>query len=114
MTDDRSFDLQGFLPYLLAQAAEASSLKFQRHYKDRYGMLRTEWRVLFHLGRYGPMTAKQLGDRAGVHKTKISRAVTALGDKRFLTRHVVADDRRQAALHLTKAGTAALDRKSVV
>lgn len=109
MSDHDGFDLQGFLPYLLAQAAETASARFQQHYKDRYGMLRTEWRVLFHLGRYGPMTAKDIGARARVHKTKISRAVAALECKRFLTRHVVADDRRQAKLDLTKAGQAAFD-----
>ena len=68
-TDD--FDLQDFLPYLLNQAAETSSLAFQQVYKGRYGMLRTEWRVLFHLGRYGRMTAKEIGQRAKTHKTKI-------------------------------------------
>ena len=50
MENSDTFDLQLFLPYLLNQAAEESSLSFQRVYKDRYGMLRTEWRVLFHLG----------------------------------------------------------------
>ncbi|WP_439154981.1 MarR family winged helix-turn-helix transcriptional regulator [Yoonia sp.] len=109
MSDHDSFDLQRFLPYLLAQAAETAGTGFQRHYKGRYGMLRTEWRVLFHLGQFGPMTAKEIGDRARVHKTKISRAVSALTAKRFLTRHVVADDRRQATLVLTRQGRAAFD-----
>ncbi|MGJ8555905.1 MAG: MarR family winged helix-turn-helix transcriptional regulator, partial [Sulfitobacter geojensis] len=31
------FELQNFLPYLLNQAAEVSSLTFQQFYKDRYG-----------------------------------------------------------------------------
>ena len=39
MTAKSDFDLQDFLPYLLNQAAEASSLEFQQLYKDRYGML---------------------------------------------------------------------------
>lgn len=109
MADQDSFDLQGFLPYLLAQAAETASAEFQSHYKNRYGMLRTEWRVLFHLGRYGPMTARDIGLRARVHKTKISRAVAALQAKRFLTRQIVAGDRRQATLDLTRQGRAAFD-----
>jgi hypothetical protein len=57
-----------------------------RVYKDRYGMLRTEWRVLFHLGRYGAMSAREISRRAGIHKTKVSRAVAALERKRFLER----------------------------
>ena len=101
---DDVFELQDFLPYLLNQAAEASGLEFQNHYKDRYGMLRTEWRVLFHLGRYGTLTAKEISDMARVHKTKISRAVSALEDKRFLIRHPMEHDRRHEHLRLTKAG----------
>ena len=51
MQDDAPFDLRDFMPYLLNQAADASSRDFQSYYKGKYGMLRTEWRVLFHLGR---------------------------------------------------------------
>ena len=85
MIQKTKFDLQNFLPYLLSQAADASSCGFRRYYKDNYGMLRTEWRVVFHLGCYGKMTAKEICDRGGIHKTKVSRAVAALGKKRFLT-----------------------------
>ncbi len=101
---DDPFELREFLPYLLNQAAERSGLAFQKHYKDRYGMLRTEWRVLFHLGRYGAMTAKDIGAMAQVHKTKISRAVAALEAKRFLSRQEMDHDRRHEQLQLTPAG----------
>lgn len=107
MSDD--FELQDFLPYLLNQAAEATGQSFQRHYKGRYGMLRTEWRVLFHLGRYGALTAKEISARAQVHKTKVSRAVAALAQKRFLTRDTMQYDRRHERLELTRAGRAAFD-----
>jgi len=107
MTKKDDFDLQEFLPYLLNQAAEESSLAFQQIYKGRYGMLRTEWRVLFHLGMYGPLTAKDVGARAKVHKTKISRAVQKLADRRFLTRTRDDLDRRSERLALTAAGQAA-------
>jgi len=99
--------LLDFLPYLLNQAAEESSLAFQEVYKGRYGMLRTEWRVLFHLGMYGRMTAKEIGTRALIHKTKISRAVQRLAARRFLTRTRDVRDRRSEHLELTQAGQAA-------
>jgi DNA-binding MarR family transcriptional regulator len=72
-------------------------------------MLRTEWRVLFHLGQFGEMTAKQICDRARMHKTKVSRAVTALETKRFLARNELEQDRRHSVLSLTKQGLAAFD-----
>ena len=109
MSQPTPFDLKDFLPYLLNQAAEHASLEFQHFYKDRYGMLRTEWRVLFHLGRYGDMTAKMICERAKIHKTKVSRSVAALEAKRFLTREQMSEDRRHETLTLTKRGKAAFE-----
>ena len=100
------FDLTSFLPYLLNMAAEESSLGFRAIYKERYGMLRTEWRVLFHLGRYGEMTASDICDRAKMHKTKVSRAVATLERQRRLVRQTSLDDRRVELLNLSKAGWA--------
>ncbi len=107
MSDSNNFDLQAFLPYLLNQAAEQSSLAFQRSYKNRYNMLRTEWRVMFHLGLFGTMTARDIGVRGKIHKTKISRAVQKLTEKRFILRQRSAEDRRQESLQLTVSGRAA-------
>ena len=100
-------DLTDFLPYLLNMAAEESSARFQAIYKERYGILRTEWRVLFHLGRYADMTAREICDRARIHKTKVSRAVAKLETRRFLRRTEVPTDRRNAMVGLTKVGQAA-------
>ncbi|MDG2259293.1 MAG: MarR family winged helix-turn-helix transcriptional regulator [Paracoccaceae bacterium] len=96
-----------FLPYLLNQAAEESSINFKQQYKDRYGMLRTEWRVLFHLGYFGDKTAREICDMSKMHKTKVSRAVSALETRRFLTRERQEADRRSEILRLTKSGQAA-------
>ena len=65
-------------------------------------MLQTEWRVMFHLGRFEAMTAKQICERAGLHKTKVSRAVRALELKRFIFREEIMEDRRNEKLQLTK------------
>jgi DNA-binding MarR family transcriptional regulator len=101
------FDLEAFLPYALNRAAEAASQGFQAVYKARYGMLRTEWRVLAHLGRFGEMTARDICTRADLHKTKVSRAVKALEERRFLTRRRSDADRRNELLSLTASGKAA-------
>lgn len=100
-------NLSEFLPYLLYRAAEQTSRDFQKRYQARFGMLRTEWRVLFHLGM-GMQTATQVCDVAGLHKTKVSRAVQALETKRFVKRRQNPDDRRSEHLELTNLGQAAL------
>lgn len=99
-----SFELPLFLPYLLNRAADAASEEFQANYRTRFGMLRTEWRILFHLGCYGDMTAKQICEAASIHKTKVSRAVRALEAKRYVTRRTDTADRRNEWLSLTRSG----------
>jgi len=98
------FDLASFLPYLLNRAAEESSVEFARIYKDNYGLLRTEWRVLFHLGQHGEMTATDIGQKSRIHKTKISRAVAALQKRRYLRKTTSSQDRRREFLKLTDQG----------
>jgi DNA-binding MarR family transcriptional regulator len=109
MSENAPFDLQSFLPYLLNQAAEESGLGFQKVYKDRYGMLRSDWRVLFHLGIFGEMTATEIGGRAKIHKTKVSRAVQRLTERRFVRRVRSEEDRRVEWLALTPAGQKAYE-----
>lgn len=108
MTDPNSpsepFDVSSFLPYLLNQTAEQTSRAFQKVYRERYGMLRAEWRVLFHLGQYGRMTASEIARLAMIDKVKISRAVRALEQKEFLDRLPDRSDRRAELLQLTPQG----------
>ena len=99
-----SFQLQEFWPYALNQAAEATSLGFQSVYRKKYGISRTEWRVLAHLGEFGQLTAKDICERASLHKTKVSRAVVALENKGWLNRSTSEQDRRAEHLMLSKTG----------
>ncbi|NVO24988.1 MarR family transcriptional regulator [Donghicola sp. C2-DW-16] len=108
-TEEIDFDIRDFTPYMLNVAAEAMSEGFSRYYRENFGMTRTEWRVLFHLGRYGNMSAKELGQQSKLHKTKISRAVAGLEEKGFLTREQRPEDRRSETLILLADGTAAYD-----
>lgn len=107
-------ELSDFLPFLLFKAAELTSRNFQQHYQSRYGMLRNEWRVLFHMGSEGSQTAKKICERASMHKTKVSRAAKALETKRFLSRDRMENDRRSEMLSLTKQGKAAFADLSVI
>jgi DNA-binding MarR family transcriptional regulator len=98
------FDLQDFLPYLLNQAAEATSRGFEVTYKARYGMTRTQWRVLANLGRFGAMTARDICRISHIEKTKVSRAVAALEAELMLARAPSHEDGRSEILSLTPRG----------
>jgi DNA-binding MarR family transcriptional regulator len=107
MTDPTGdFDLQDFLPYLLNQAAEATSRGFQAAYRDRYGFTRTQWRVLANLGKFGAMTARDICAISHIEKTKVSRAVAALEQAGMLARAPSPTDGRAELLTLTDRGRA--------
>lgn len=98
------FDLESFLPYRLNRAAELISLSFAREYKQRYQITRPEWRTLAALGSVGKMTATEVGVHSNMHKTKVSRAVRALEQRRWLKRTEDDADRRVEHLELTALG----------
>lgn len=106
MAKGGDFDLQDFLPYLLNQAAETTSRGFQATYRARYGLTRTQWRVMANLGRFGAMTARDICRISHVEKTKVSRAVAGLEAEGLLTRSTSPDDRRAENLALTPKGRA--------
>lgn len=101
---DPSFDLERFLPYLLNQAAEATSKSFHATYKSEYGMTRTQWRVIANLGKFGSMTAGHICRIAHIEKTKVSRAIAALESRNLLVRTKDPDDGRAEILSLTSSG----------
>lgn len=106
MSGPDEFDLERFLPYLLNQAAEATSREFQASYKSTYGMTRTQWRVLANLGKFGAMTARDICTISHIEKTKVSRAVAALEADGLLARAPSPEDRRAEILSLTDRGRA--------
>lgn len=100
----QDFDLQDFLPYLLNQAAEATSRGFQATYRDRFGLTRTQWRVMANLGRFGAMTARDICRISHIDKTKVSRAVAGMEAEGLLSRTTSDKDRRVENLSLTLKG----------
>ncbi len=102
-----AFDLEAFLPYLLNQAAEATSRDFQPSYRADYGMTRVQWRVMANLGKFGAMTARDICRISHMEKTKVSRAIAGLATDGLLQRAPGTDDRRTEILSLTAAGQAA-------
>lgn len=100
----QDFDLEGFLPYLLNQAAEITSQSFQTVYRRDHGMTRTQWRVLANLGKFGAKSATEICRISHMDKTKVSRAVAALEAEGLLLRAPDKDDRRAEVLSLTANG----------
>jgi DNA-binding MarR family transcriptional regulator len=96
--------LEAFLPYRLNVVASLVSQALSRIYADRYGVGVPEWRVLVTLGQFGMMTGKAIGAHSHMHKTKVSRAVALLEERKLLTRRPNRADLRESFLALTPQG----------
>lgn len=101
--------LDSFLPYRLNRLSETVSLDLRPVYKEMHGLNRPEWRILAALAEIGPTTATVLGAHSAQHKTKVSRAVKALEERRWITRDTNPKDNRVEVITLTKAGRKAYD-----
>ena len=96
--------LESFLPYRLNRIAAAVSSSFREVYGPHHDLTVPEWRVLATLGQFDIMGAKAIGQHSSMHKTKVSRAVRALEQRRWLNRRENPGDRREELLSLTKRG----------
>lgn len=96
--------LEGFLPYRLARAAEIISRQFATLYRERHGLTRPEWRTLATIGQFNRITATEIGTHSSMHKTKVSRAIRALEERKWITRQVDQTDRRVEHIELTREG----------
>ena len=101
--------LETFLPYRLTRLGAAVSERLKPIYGKKYRLTIPEWRVMATLGQFGRLTAKQVGVHSAMHKTKVSRAVAKLEERRWLKRSPNAADRREEVLSLTPAGIKAYE-----
>ena len=106
---DAALTLDTFLPYRLVVTATLTSQALSRIYVDRYKFGVPEWRVLVTLGEFGTMTGKAIGLHSHMHKTKVSRAVALLEQRKLVVRKVNREDMRESFLSLTPAGQVIYD-----
>jgi len=97
--------LEDFLPHRLNVLSSLVSQALTRVY-GRHGIGIPEWRVLVTLGENGVMTGKAVGAQTHMHKTKVSRAVAQLEQRKLVARRANRADLREAFLTLTPAGRA--------
>src|SRR5579864_318137 len=105
-SEEAPLKLEKFLPYQLNVVASLVSLALSRVYARRYGIGVPEWRVLVTLGQYGVMTGKAIGAHTHMHKTKVSRAVALMEERKLLLRRSNRADKRESLLSLTAGGRA--------
>jgi DNA-binding MarR family transcriptional regulator len=102
--DDAPLKLEMFLPYQLNVVSSLTSQALSKVYARRHKIGVPEWRVLVTLGQYGVMTGKAIGAHTHMHKTKVSRAVALLEQRKLVLRRANRADMRESFLSLTASG----------
>ena len=104
-----NFDLERYLPYRLTVIAEQLSAELAKQYKQTYGISIPEWRVLVNVGYTRKPSIRDIEKKAGLEKSKVSRAASRLEANGYLIKHTDDQDRRLLKLSLTEKGRALLD-----
>ena len=105
---DAPLRLEQYLPYRLNVVAVLAAGALGRIYDAEFGIGIPEWRVIAQLGEFGRLTARDIGDLAKMHKTKVSRAVAQLEERGFVQRSENRKDRRESFVTLSPRRNAAL------
>ncbi|MDH3293477.1 MAG: MarR family transcriptional regulator [Acidimicrobiia bacterium] len=95
--------LGGYLPYLLRRADQALSSAFYAVLK-RYGVARSEWRVLAVLQDVGDLSILDLTVASLSPQPTVTHAVRRLEERGLVARTLGADDRRQRIVSITTTG----------
>jgi DNA-binding MarR family transcriptional regulator len=96
--------LERFLPYRLNVLASLTSNALAQIYAERFGLSIPAWRVVATLGQYDVRTARDIAAHGVMHKSTVSRAVSALEQRGLIVRRPNQDDRREELLALTAQG----------
>jgi DNA-binding MarR family transcriptional regulator len=100
----RPLVLEDFVPFRLNRLADAVSLNLSDIYRDRFGLEIPEWRVLVTVGQAVDCTAQYIAASTRMHKTRVSRAVAALEERKLIERASNEADGRELRLRLAHAG----------
>lgn len=98
--------LEARLSYRCA-IVSARIARFMAPMWDTHGLNVDTWRILAVIGRYAPVSAKEVATRSSSDAFHVSRSIDHLARKRYIKRDVDPNDRRRAQLELTPSGRAA-------
>ncbi|MEM7341027.1 MAG: MarR family transcriptional regulator [Actinomycetota bacterium] len=97
--------LDGYLPYLLRRADQTLSAPFYETL-TRYGVARSEWRVLAVLAELGELSVVDLADAALSPQPTVTHALRRLEARGLVTRTQASDDKRRRIISITDTGSA--------
>lgn len=105
-TPASTFQLENFMPYRLAVAADSVSRLIAREHLTKSGLGMSEWRLLAAVGRFGVLSPTAAGEHTAMDKVKVSRAAASLVASGLMRQTQDPADGRGRLLRLTRKGSA--------
>lgn len=100
----RTLNLERRLSYRFSILAAKIIRSVAKKYGSKYGLLPSGWKTMAAIGRFGPVSAKQVCAHITVEPDKVSRAVDRLVELGYVYRRQDTEDRRRVVLTLSTTG----------
>ena len=105
-----AIDLDRYVPYLLAAVANRLARISVKQYGDAFGVGLNEWGCLALLAREADIPATRICEVGGFDKALVSRSLSSLEARGYVTSVPVAYHNRKRLLRLTDSGRALHDQ----
>ena len=96
--------LETFLPSVIRDLAEGITANMSSNYTGDFHLTVTEWRIILYLASRAPLTATEIVDLTSMEKSRVSRALSQLEERDFVTRAPSEHDHRTKTLTLSDNG----------
>ncbi|TAG45980.1 MAG: MarR family transcriptional regulator [Betaproteobacteria bacterium] len=96
--------LPELLLYRVSQLLAVAGAPITRLCEGRFGITRREWRLIALLAERDGISSSALAERAQLDRARTSRSLTALAEKRLITRRSTTGDGRAVRIQLTASG----------
>lgn len=104
LSQQNTLNLQGYVPYFIRAIANKLAQAATRQYGERFGIGLNEWACLALLAREPEITAGRISEVGGYDKAVISRSISALVAKGYVSAEATTDHNRKRILRLTATG----------
>ncbi|GAA0518873.1 MarR family winged helix-turn-helix transcriptional regulator [Pigmentiphaga sp. GD03639] len=101
---DPTVPLEHRIAYQALMIATRISQFLAPMWEEKYGLTTITWRVMAVVGRFGPLSAKEVAEHTSTDAFFVSRAIVQLTRQGYMTKGVDPRDRRRSVLQLTEAG----------
>jgi DNA-binding MarR family transcriptional regulator len=104
MRDAARVSLENRISYRCLSVAARITRHLAPRWKSEFGLTVISWRVMAVIGRFEPVSAKQVAARTSTDAFFVARAIDKLVEQGYVEKGLDLEDRRRLRLSLTSAG----------